>query len=62
MTREDFEKRVKEELYECRGASKFEIDAEIERNKDWFFSYFDEANGDFEHAVDLAVANFSMQV
>ena len=62
MTRKEYEKRVKKELYECRGASKLQIDAEIERNKEWFFSYYDEADGDFEHAVDLAVANFSMWV
>jgi len=62
MTRAEYEKRVKEELYKVRGASKILIDAEIERNKKWFFSYYDEANGDFEHAIDLAVANFSLQV
>jgi hypothetical protein len=62
MTRKEYEKQVKERLYACRGASKLEIDAEIERNKKWFFSYYEEAGDDFKHAIDLAVANFSMMV
>lgn len=62
MTKKEYESAVKKRLYECRGASKLEIDAEIEKEKDWFFSYFENANGNFERAVDLAVANFSMWV
>ena len=62
MTREEYEDRVKEALYACRGTPRSEIDAEIEKERDWFFSYYENAEGNYERAVYLAIANFSMWV
>ena len=62
MTREEYETTVKEKLYAMRGTSKMLIDAEIEKEKEWFFSFYDNANGNYERAVNLAVSNFGMWV
>ena len=47
MTRAEYEKNVKERLYEASGESKAD---------------YEKANGNFENAVSLAVANFSLWV
>ena len=62
MTKAEFEKKVKERLYKESGASGIEIDAELEKEKQWLYSFYDKADGNFERAVSLAAANFGMWV
>lgn len=62
MTREEYEAIAKTRLYEYRN--KACVDREIAREESWFFSYYEKAKetGDYEHAIDLAVADFIMWV
>ena len=64
MTWEKFTETVVEELCKHRGTPKEEIISEVEKEHEWLKEFYDKgkASGDFAHAKDLAVANFSLWV
>ena len=67
MTIQEYENRVKLELYNHFKDSRDKdyIDSEIEKEKDWFYSYYYDTQKenwkyDDEYAIKMAVANFIM--
>ena len=67
MTIQEYENRVKLELYNHFKDSRDKdyIDSEIEKEKDWFYSYYydtqkEDWKYDDEHAIKMAVENFIM--
>ena len=67
MTKKEYEKKVKEILYDRfkNSRTKEYIDKEIEKEKEWFFSFYEETKDEDykytdDYAINLAVTNFSM--
>ena len=64
MLFDEFKNNVIVELCKCRSLSKEEIIKDVEKESDWLEEFYRKGKntGDFEHAKNLAVDNFSLWV